>query len=106
MSYAQEGDTGDSGHVILIRKGRFWRLDPFKDGQLLSSHDLERWGAQFVVSIFVRANSLYRQITHVLENTTHEYPAIGTLTASNRDIWAKVSILKVRYSPFSISLGL
>lgn len=41
-TYAREGDTGDSGHVILIRKGRFWRLDPFKDGHLLSSQDLER----------------------------------------------------------------
>ena len=41
-TYAREGDTGDSGHVILIRKGRFWRLDPFKDGRLLGSQDLER----------------------------------------------------------------
>ena len=44
VTYAQEGDTGDSGHVVLIRKGRFWRLDPFKGGQLLSSQDLERCG--------------------------------------------------------------
>ena len=42
VTYAREGDIGDSGHVILIRKGRFWRLDPFKDGELLSSRDLER----------------------------------------------------------------
>ena len=42
VTYAREGDTGDSGHVMLIRKGRFWRLDPFKDGKLLSSQDLER----------------------------------------------------------------
>lgn len=33
-----------------------------------------------------------RQITHILENTAQEYPAVGTLTASNRDVWAKVSI--------------
>lgn len=42
VTYAREGDIGDSGHVVLIRKGRFWRLDPFKDGKLLSSQDLER----------------------------------------------------------------
>ncbi|KAF9785036.1 acyltransferase ChoActase/COT/CPT [Thelephora terrestris] len=71
VSYAKEGDTGDTGHVVLIRKGRFWRLDPFKDGKLLSSQDLER------------------QIRYVLDSTTHEYPAIGTLTASNRDVWAR-----------------
>lgn len=71
MTYATQGDTGDSGHVILIRKGRFWRLDPFKDGKLLSSRDLER------------------QIRYILDHTTCEYPAIGTLTASNRDVWAK-----------------
>ena len=43
VTYAQEGDIGDSGHVVLIRKGRFWRLDPFKDGKLLSSQDIERY---------------------------------------------------------------
>lgn len=42
VTYAREGDIGDSGHVVLVRKGRFWRLDPFKDGKLLSSQDLER----------------------------------------------------------------
>ena len=42
VTYAREGDTGDSGHVVFIRKGRFWRLDPFKDGKILSSQDLER----------------------------------------------------------------
>ena len=42
VTYAKEGDTGDSGHVVFLRKGRFWRLDPFKGGQLLSLQDLER----------------------------------------------------------------
>ena len=42
VTYAKEGDAGDSGHVVVIRKGRFWKLNPFNDGKLLSSQDLER----------------------------------------------------------------
>ena len=34
-----------------------------------------------------------RQIQHIYDNTTHEYPGVGVLTASNRDVWAKVRVL-------------
>ena len=57
VTYAQAGDTGDSGHVVLIRKGRFWRLDPFKDGKLLSSQDMERYDMQFATVILVGTNT-------------------------------------------------
>jgi len=32
-----------------------------------------------------------RQIQHIYDNTVREYPAVGVLTASNRDVWAKAS---------------
>lgn len=33
---------------------------------------------------------LHRQIQHIVDNTTREYPGVGILTASNRDVWAQV----------------
>ncbi|KAI0079400.1 carnitine acetyl transferase [Panus rudis PR-1116 ss-1] len=71
VSYAKEGDKGDSGHVVVLRKGRVWRLDPWQDGRLLSVEELEQ------------------QLKHIVENTQQEYPGVGVLTASNRDVWAK-----------------
>ncbi|EJD07249.1 carnitine acetyl transferase [Fomitiporia mediterranea MF3/22] len=70
-SYAKEGDLGDSGHIIVLRKNRFWRVDVSQSGSLLSTSDLER------------------QLQHVYDNTNKLYPEVGVLTASNRDVWAK-----------------
>lgn len=64
VTYAKAGDTGDSGHVVLIRKGRFWRLDPFKDGKLLSSQDLERYNG----GSFLR---FWQELTPLQANSTH-----------------------------------
>lgn len=33
-----------------------------------------------------------RQLQHIYENTLQEYPGVGVLSASNRDIWAKVGL--------------
>lgn len=44
VTYAKEGDTGNSGHIIVLRKGRVWRLDPWQNGRLLSVAELERYG--------------------------------------------------------------
>lgn len=71
VSYAKEGDLGDSGHVAVLRKGRVWKLDPWQNGRLLSVDELEK------------------QIQHIVDNTSQEYPGVGVLTASNRDVWAK-----------------
>ncbi|KAI0940904.1 hypothetical protein AcV7_003152 [Taiwanofungus camphoratus] len=71
VSYAQEGDRGSSGHVVVLRRGRVWKLEPWHAGELLS------------------VDALQRQIHHIYDNTTTEYPGVGLLTASNRDIWAK-----------------
>ena len=42
VTYAKEGDTGNSGHIIVLRKGRVWRLDPWQNGRLLSVAELEK----------------------------------------------------------------
>ncbi|TDL15650.1 acyltransferase ChoActase/COT/CPT [Rickenella mellea] len=71
VSHAKEGDKGDSGHVVAIRRGRVWKIDIAKDGKLLSTDDLER------------------QFQYIYDNTTKDYPPVGVLSASNRDVWAK-----------------
>lgn len=71
VSYAQEGDAGDSGHLVVVRNGRFWRIDMAPQGQLLSTQ------------------ALATQLQHIVDNSAAPVPGIGVLTASNRDVWAK-----------------
>ncbi|KXN86578.1 Carnitine O-acetyltransferase, mitochondrial [Leucoagaricus sp. SymC.cos] len=70
-SYAKEGETGDTGHIIVIRKNRFWKIDATHNGRILGTSEFEK------------------QFQHIYDNTTTQYPGVGILTASNRDIWAK-----------------
>ncbi|KDR80621.1 hypothetical protein GALMADRAFT_240964 [Galerina marginata CBS 339.88] len=71
VSYAKAGDVGDSGHIVVIRKNRVWKVDVTHNGSILSTADIEK------------------QIQYIYENTLEEYPGVGILSASNRDIWAK-----------------
>ncbi|KAI0352129.1 carnitine acetyl transferase [Trametes cingulata] len=71
VTHAKEGDRGRSGHVVVLHRGRVWKLEPWQNGELLSLDELQR------------------QIQHIYDNTTKEYPGVGVLTASNRDVWAK-----------------
>ncbi|KDQ61402.1 hypothetical protein JAAARDRAFT_123269 [Jaapia argillacea MUCL 33604] len=71
VTHSKEGDLGDSGHVIALRKGRVWKVDVTHAGNILSTGELEK------------------QFQYIYENTQHEYPGVGVLTASNRDVWAK-----------------
>ncbi|KAJ3745338.1 carnitine acetyl transferase [Lentinula detonsa] len=73
-SFAVEGDTGDSGHIVVMRKNRVWKINAAVNGRILSTDEFER-------QIF--------QIEHIYKNSTHLYPGVGILTASNRDVWAK-----------------
>ena len=43
VTYAKAGDRGTSGHVIVLRKGRVWKLDAWQDGRLLSVAELEQY---------------------------------------------------------------
>ncbi|KAF9480551.1 carnitine acetyl transferase [Pholiota conissans] len=69
VSYANAGDNGllDT-HIIVIRKNRVWKLDAVRNGHILSTQELEK------------------QIQHIYDNTLQEYPGVGVLTASNRDL--------------------
>ncbi|PPQ72312.1 hypothetical protein CVT26_007269 [Gymnopilus dilepis] len=71
VSYAKEGDSGDSGHIIVIRKNRVWKVDVTHNGRILSTSEIEK------------------QLQYIYENTLEEYPGVGVLSTSNRDIWAK-----------------
>lgn len=42
VTYAEEGDLGDSGHINVIRNNRVWKLDATKDGKILSLADFEK----------------------------------------------------------------
>ncbi|VDB99881.1 unnamed protein product [Peniophora sp. CBMAI 1063] len=71
VSYAQEGDVGDSGHIVVVRNGRFWRVDMAPQGQLLGTE------------------ALAAQLRHIVDNSTTPMPSVGVLTSNNRDVWAK-----------------
>ncbi|THH05513.1 hypothetical protein EW145_g4738 [Phellinidium pouzarii] len=71
ISHAKNGEHGNSGHIIVLRKNRVWKVEIANGGSLLSIEDLEK------------------QFQYIYDHTTHEYPAVGVLSASKRDIWAK-----------------
>lgn len=42
VTYAKEGDLGDDGTVVFLRKGRVWKVNASQNGTLLSTAELER----------------------------------------------------------------
>lgn len=42
LSYAKPGDDGSSGHIVVFRKGRVYKLDPWQNGRLLSVSEIEQ----------------------------------------------------------------
>ncbi|KAG5340287.1 hypothetical protein C0989_002303 [Termitomyces sp. Mn162] len=68
VSYAKENDTGNSGHIIVFRNNRVWKVEAADGGRILSTAE---------------------QIRYIYENSNGTYPGVGVLTASNRDVWAK-----------------
>ncbi|KAN0097062.1 Acyltransferase ChoActase/COT/CPT [Tylopilus felleus] len=72
VSYAGSPNPDDDlGHVIVIRKNRFWKVK-----------------AQ-VGDTVVGMGDLIRQFQYIYDHTTEEYPAIGVLSTHDRDTWAK-----------------
>jgi carnitine O-acetyltransferase len=97
ISYAKESDTGDSGHIVVFRKNRAWKVDTAKDGRILATSELEK-----SVLVPLLPSSLTwtrRQFQYIYDNTPYDYPGVGVLTASNRDVWAKVSYLPITSTP-------
>lgn len=45
VSHAKQGDTGNSGHVVVMRQGRFWKVDLALEGKLIGTAELERSAA-------------------------------------------------------------
>ncbi|CAE6431865.1 unnamed protein product [Rhizoctonia solani] len=82
VSFAQAGDTGDSGHVVVIRNGRLWRLDASAPGGgLLGTEELQK------------------QFEYIYQNSQEKAPGVGVLSSNNRDIWAKVDYQALREIP-------
>ncbi|CAE6398369.1 unnamed protein product [Rhizoctonia solani] len=72
VSFAQAGDTGDSGHVVVIRNGRLWRLDASAPGGGILGTD-----------------ELQKQFEYIYQNSQEKAPGVGVLSSNNRDVWAK-----------------
>lgn len=90
VSYSNPGDMGNSGHIVVIRKNRLWRVEVTHEGRILSTEEIQKY-----VLFLQESNTRFiegddRQIQYIYDNTLQEYPGVGVLSASNRDIWAKV----------------
>lgn len=57
--------------------------------------NLKGWSSSHPIMIY--SFSISRQLQHIYENSLGDYPGVGVLTASNRDVWAKVRLLKISW---------
>ncbi|EAU90258.2 carnitine acetyl transferase [Coprinopsis cinerea okayama7 len=77
-SYAVPGDNGISGHIIVLRKNRVWKIEAVRDGKILSTADFAR------------------QLEYIYNNTQEEYPGVGTQSL----IQSKYSALTVSFQDY------
>jgi len=42
VSYSKEGETGHTGHIVVVRKNRFWKINATYNGRILGIDELER----------------------------------------------------------------
>ena len=104
MTYAKQGDLGDSGHIVVFRQNRPWKVDTAKDGRILSTAELERSAPLTPVPHRTDdPNGASRQFQYIYDHTTHEYPGVGVLSASNRDVWAKVRVNRFSHAIRSLT---
>jgi carnitine O-acetyltransferase len=80
------------GHITIVRRNRFWKLQGIVNGRILSMTELEKCVPPALLHV-VKTNIHNRQIQYIYDSTTKEYPGVGVLTASNRDVWAKVHLI-------------
>jgi len=74
---------------VVIRKNRPWRIDIAPEGRILSTEEIQKYVCLVKIEIFgLTGND--RQIQYIYDNTLEEYPGVGILSASNRDVWVKV----------------
>ena len=94
VSYAKSGDLGNSGHIIVLRKNRVWKVEVTQNGRLLTTQEIERQAFSPCDEMLCLTDNT-RQIQHIYDNTLEEYPGVGVLTASNRDVWSKVCAIQL-----------
>ena len=46
VSHAKAGDRGRSRHVVVLHRGRVWKLEPWQNGKLLSLDELQRYACR------------------------------------------------------------
>lgn len=63
VSYAKAGDIGNSGHIVVIRKNRFWKVEITENGRILSTEEIEKYVHPFERNNYwangSKANSTY-----------------------------------------------
>lgn len=72
VSNAKGEDRGDSGHIMVLRKNRVWKVNVARPG-----------------TGFYSTTEFEKLFQYIYNNTKQEYPGVGVLTASNRDVWAQ-----------------
>jgi carnitine O-acetyltransferase len=97
VTYAKEGEIGDSGHIIVFRRNRPWRVETTENGRILSVEEIQRYAA--LRHLDIHSYRAFRQIQFIYDNTDNTYPGVGVLTSNNRDVWAKVSHHPLGFSP-------
>ncbi|EJD41190.1 acyltransferase ChoActase/COT/CPT [Auricularia subglabra TFB-10046 SS5] len=81
-SHARPDQTGIDGHVVVFRRNSVWKIEAAAEGRLLTTDELEK---------------IYNHIYALAAK--RDWPEVGILTASNRDVWAKdYARLKNNYS--------
>ncbi|EJU03720.1 carnitine acetyl transferase [Dacryopinax primogenitus] len=87
VSYAQDlAVQGKPGHVIVIRRNRFWKIEVGDvNEEILSTSDLER------------------QFQHIYTHMTADGPAVGILGGNDRDTWSS-DYERLSLSPSNASL--
>lgn len=43
ISYANPGQASGTGHIIVIRKNRFWKVNATHSGRILGTKEFEKW---------------------------------------------------------------
>jgi carnitine O-acetyltransferase len=75
------GEVGVDGHFIVVRKNRFWNVP---NAVVDSSNGRMR---------LLSTKELENRLEYIVEQTKETAPAVGNLTASDRDSWADDYIL-------------
>ena len=49
ISYSKEGETGYTGHIVVVRKNRFWKINTSHNGHILGIDELERSASRLLL---------------------------------------------------------